>query len=211
VLHHRPAVPTLSDRVALLDRVIADAARGQKRTEGYPFNKLEESEQERSPSSHWHRTVMAGSGHYEGPAPIAVVEYELTDDVAIQSALDLLEHRAPNIEAPVRAFRGVSPVVVLVAAAAQIVVAMAAVIVLGGRGVVATVLVAAGALVTSVLLWKAAFYGLPSMARWVVRRGAIRQARGLTDRRIRWLLFEDRSRPNRHRRIDGCPGGTWRR
>jgi hypothetical protein len=147
---------------------------------------------------------MADSERHEGPAPIAVIQYELTDDIAIQSALDLLEHRAPKIDTPVHAFRGVSPVVVLVAAAAQIVVAMAAVIVLGGRGVVSTVLVAAGVLVTLVLLWKAAFYSLPSMARWVVRRGAIRQARGLTDRRIRWLLFEDRletESASAHRRV----------
>jgi hypothetical protein len=39
---------------------------------------------------------MADSERHEGPAPIAVIQYELTDEIAIQSALDLLEHRAPK-------------------------------------------------------------------------------------------------------------------
>jgi hypothetical protein len=130
----------------------------------------------------------------QGDAPVATVEYELTDEVARQMALDLVAHRIvlpPTVRIP--AFRGLSPVVVLLAAAAQIVVALAALLLLGGWDwIVTKLLAAASVVVIGTLLWKAAFYGLPSFARWYASRRAVRDARARAHRRIRWLLYDDR-------------------
>lgn len=135
---------------------------------------------------------MDDTKSHENAAPITTVEYELTDDVARQLALDLLALRMPP-SPRVPALGGLSPVVVLVAAAAQIVIAMVALVLFGGwQWIVAKFLIAAGVVVTGILLWKAAFYSLPSLARWYASRRAIRHAQGLAHRKIRWLLYEDR-------------------
>jgi hypothetical protein len=130
----------------------------------------------------------------ENSQPIVTVEYELSDDVARQLALDLVVLRLvapPSSRVP--ALRGLSPVVVLLGAALQIVVAMAVLLLIGGWDWIVTKLLAlASVVVIAILLWKAAFYGLPSFARWYACRRAVRHAQGLAHRRIRWRLYEDR-------------------
>ena len=122
----------------------------------------------------------------ETSAVNATVEYELTDDIACQSAVDMFERRIPQTTARPSGLIGVSPIVVLVGAAVQILFAIVAVIFFGGwHWLVAKVLVAIGVVVMGILLWKAAFYSLPSLGRWYVCRRAVRQARGLAHRRVR--------------------------
>ena len=124
---------------------------------------------------------------HHNAAPIATVEYELTDAVARQLALDLVALRMvspPSRRVP--ALRGLSPVVVLLAAAGQIIIAMAALLIFGGWDWIVTKLLAAASVgVIGILLWKAAFYGLPSFARWYACRRAVRDARARSHRRIR--------------------------
>src|SRR5262245_6752093 len=126
-------------------------------------------------------------------AAIATAQYELTDDIACQSAVDLLDHRLPQRSDRLPALGGISPIVVLFGAAVQILIAIAAVIFFGAwHWIVSKILVVIGMVIMGILLWKAALYSLPSLARWYVRRRAVRQARGLAHRRIQWLLYEDR-------------------
>lgn len=129
----------------------------------------------------------------EKSAPFASVEYELTDAVARQLALDLVMLRmtAPRVRFP--ALGELRPVVVLLGAALQLVVAMAVLLFFGGwQWIVGKFLIVAGVAVTVILLWKAVFYGLPSFAAWYVGRRAIRNAQNMAHRRIRWLLYVDR-------------------
>jgi hypothetical protein len=136
---------------------------------------------------------MPDSKSHESEVIIAKVEYELTDDIACRSAVDLFEYRIPKDTVRFPAFGTVGPVVVLVGAAAQILIAIAALLFFGGwHWIVAKGLVVIGVMVVGILLWKAAFYSLPSLGRWYVCRQAIRHARRLAHRRIRWLLYEDR-------------------
>src|SRR5262245_18973297 len=128
----------------------------------------------------------------QNEAPVATVEYELTDVVARQMAVDLVALRtaAPNVRIP--ALGGLPPVIVLLGAALQLVVAMVAAIFFGGwQWIVGKLLIMAGVAVTFILLWKALLYGLPSVAQWYACRAAIRHAQSLAHRRIRWLVYED--------------------
>jgi hypothetical protein len=135
---------------------------------------------------------MSDTESPENAVPITTVEYELTDDVACQLAVDLVALRMPAPPARPPGLGGLNPVVVLVGAAVQIVIAMAALVLLGGwQWIVSKFLVAAGVVVTGILLWKAAFYSFPSFARWYACRRAMRNARGLAHRRIRWLIYKD--------------------
>jgi hypothetical protein len=130
---------------------------------------------------------------HEGPAVIAMVQYELTDEIACRSAVDLLEWRIAQRIGHLPALGGVRPIVILVGAAVQILIAIAAVVFFGGwHWVVTKALVVIGVLVMGILLWKAMFYSLPSLGRWYVCRHAVRHARRLSHRQIRWLLYEDR-------------------
>ena len=137
---------------------------------------------------------MGDSEFHKNSAPVATLEYELTDDVARQMALDLVAHRIvlpPSVRIPV--FHGLSPVVILLAAAAQIVIALVILLLLAGWDwIVTKLLTAASLVVIAILLWKAAFYGLPSFARWYASRRAVQDARSRAHRRIRWLIYEDR-------------------
>lgn len=127
------------------------------------------------------------------PKPIATIEYELTDDLACQAALDLLDRETRRTRERFAEWGRISPVVILLGVALQLLIGIAAVIYFGGwKWRVAKVLVSAGVVVEIILLWKAAFYGLPSFARWYLCRRARRHVRGLAHRRIRWLVYDDR-------------------
>src|SRR5262245_50959001 len=107
------------------------------------------------------QTPMADTEPHKNAAPVLTVEYELTDDVARQLALDLVSLRTTFPAPQVPALRGFSPVVVLLGAAAQIVVAIVALLLFGGWDwILAKILVGAGIGVTLILLWKAAYYGV---------------------------------------------------
>jgi hypothetical protein len=148
---------------------------------------------------------MPESRSEKSSAVIATVQYELTDDIACRSAVDLLERRIAQGSGRLSALGGVGPVVVLVGAAVQILIAIAAVVFFGGwYWIVSKVLIVIGVVVMGILLWKAAFYSLPSLGRWYVCRQAVRQVHRLAHRRIQWLLYEDHletESASAHRRI----------
>jgi type IV secretory pathway TrbD component len=131
---------------------------------------------------------MPDNTSHESPAEIATVQYELTDDIACRLAIDLLEWRIAQGSGHLSALGGIRPIVVLSGVAVQILIAIAAV----RHWIVTKLLVVIGVVVVAILLWKAMFYGLPPVGRWYVCRNAIRHARRLSHRRIRWLLYEDR-------------------
>jgi hypothetical protein len=136
---------------------------------------------------------MPNSTSHESPSVIATVQYELTDDIACRSAVDLLEWRIAQGSGHLSALGGVRPMVIFFGAAVQILIAIAAVLFLGGwNWIVTKALVVIGVVVMGILLWKAVFYSLPQFGRWYVCRNAVRHARRLSHRRIRWLFYEDR-------------------
>jgi hypothetical protein len=128
----------------------------------------------------------------DGRVPIAVVQYELTDDLASRVAMDLLDCRIQQSSGQYPVSFGARPVAILVLAAVQILVAIIALLLFDGwNWIVAKVLIAAGVVVIGILLWKATFYSLPALGRRLVAWKAVRAARSLTCRRIRWLLYEE--------------------
>jgi hypothetical protein len=136
---------------------------------------------------------MPDSTSSESPGVIATVQYELTDDIACRLAVDLLEWRIAQSSGNLPALGGVRPVVILLGAAVQILIAIAAVLFFGGWDwIVTKALVVIGVVVMGILLWKAVFYSLPPVGRWYVCRNAVRHARRLSHRRIRWLFYDDR-------------------
>jgi hypothetical protein len=136
---------------------------------------------------------MPNSTSHESPGIIATVQYELTDDIACRSAVDLLEWRIAQSSGNLTALGGVRPIVVLLGAAVQILIAIAAVLFLGGwNWIVTKALVVIGVVVMGILLWKAVYYSLPPLGRWYACRNAVRHARRLSHRRIRWLFYDDR-------------------
>ena len=129
----------------------------------------------------------------EPTEPIATVEYELTDEIACQAALDSLDRHMLLHRDRLAEWGKISPVIILLGAALQILIGIAAVIYFGGwHLMVAKVLIAVGLLVVVILLWKAAFYGIPPLARWYMCAQTRRHTRSLTHRRICWRLYEDR-------------------
>ena len=141
----------------------------------------------------------------KGPEPFAVIEYDLTDELACQAAIDVVEHRLDSGRVAVPGWPGrTRPGVILLAAALQIIIAIGALLFFGGWDwLVSKVLVVAGGMVAAILFWRAALYGLPSFARALASRRALRAARKMSHRRIRWLLYEDHLETNsasRHRR-----------
>jgi hypothetical protein len=136
---------------------------------------------------------MPNSTSRESPAEIAAVQYELTDDIACRLAIDLLEWRIAQGSGNLPALGGIRPIVVLLGAAVQILLAIAAVLFFAGWDwIVTKALVVIGVVVMGILLWKAVLYSLPPLGRWYVCRNAMRHARRLSHRRIRWFLYEDR-------------------
>jgi hypothetical protein len=126
------------------------------------------------------------------PDVLGTFEYELTDDLAFAAGMALYERNTAQVKARILRSGAPHAALPLVGASALIVIAIVAAAILAGESVLTWVLIVAGFLVLLVLQFKTALYFHPPFARWYVRRQALRTARRLRPRTIRWTLFADR-------------------
>lgn len=124
--------------------------------------------------------------------PCFTLQYDLTEDIARQAAVDLWEFRLLRLKTKHPEWGTIRPLVLLFAAAAQIVIAMGALVWLGDWNAVTQILMVAGCIVIGIILWKASFYALPFLGRWLACSQSLRQMRKLDHLRIQWRLYEDR-------------------
>lgn len=125
-------------------------------------------------------------------SPIGSFEYELTDDLAVQSTEAMFAWQARQVKAALVTQGALHPAVPLVLSMAFLVIGIAAVLLLGGDGLFIQVLIVSSVLLLFYLAFKWALYFYPPFTRWYLRRLALRGIRTLNPRTIRWSIYDDR-------------------
>lgn len=121
------------------------------------------------------------------------IRYELTAERAHQACLDLWEYRMAQWNKTYPEWGHAKPLWLLGLAAIQVVIAMGALVWMNETlDTTDWVLLGAGGIVLLLILFKASFYVLPFLARWLMGRQSRRLLRELGHHQIEWKLFDDR-------------------
>jgi hypothetical protein len=124
--------------------------------------------------------------------PLGSFEYEVTDDLAAQSAVVFYQSQIQHVKEGLPQKGVTAPVTSLATVMATLLFAIGLALFSLDNSALKWMLIGVACLVLLVLSFKAALYYLPAFTRWYARRGALRAVRKLPDRHVRWTFYEDR-------------------
>ncbi|MBL8823968.1 MAG: hypothetical protein JNJ77_15380 [Planctomycetia bacterium] len=129
----------------------------------------------------------------QNTTPRFSIQYELTEEIVRQEGVDLMEFRLSRLKQKYPEWGTAKPLLLLGLAAVQLVVAMGLLIwISDGKDIIMTTLLVLGGIALVVLLYKASFYAMPFLGRWLMRWQSDRYLRSQEHRRIEWRLYDDR-------------------
>ena len=139
--------------------------------------------------------------------PLGHFEYELTDELAVQSAVAFCQSQIEHVKQGLPAKGMTAPVTSLGTVIVTLLLAIGMVLFFVDNSAVKWMLIGVAFLVLLLLSFKAASYYVPTFTRWYARRLALRSARRLSDRRVKWTLYDDRIETRTGDRVRSVP---WR-
>jgi hypothetical protein len=124
--------------------------------------------------------------------PLGQFEYELTDELAVQSAVAFFQLQIQHVKEGLPAKGMTAPVTSLATAMLALLFAIGLVLFTVDNSAVKWIVIGVAFLVLLFLSFKTALYYVPPFTRWYAGRRALRTARELPDRHVKWTLYEDR-------------------
>jgi hypothetical protein len=124
--------------------------------------------------------------------PVGSLEYEVTDELAVQSAVVFYQSQIRRVKEGLAGKGVTAPVTTLGTVVVTLLFAIVLALFVLDNSPVTWVLIGVACFALLLLLFKAALYYWPTFTRSYARRQALRVVRKLPDRHVRWTFYEDR-------------------
>lgn len=124
--------------------------------------------------------------------PLESIDYELTDEFALQAARFLFEVQTGGVKVDVVRQGMPHAALPLILAIVMLAIAQAVSLIWAWESLITKALLVASVFVQLWLMFKLALYFWRPFSELYIRRAARQMVRGLRSRAIRWTLFEDR-------------------